>query len=300
MTTSIRKNSPQFNVSELPITLGSGGYANVCLGAINGVALCAIKKNEKWPSFGYREASILSSLKHPYIVRYFGQFPDKAECKVHRLITEYCPSNVVQWTARGVFSKTHYFSKFFRQLSIAVAYLHEKNILHLDIKPNNILIDRFGEIKLADFGTAKIGTTTFISQDQQFGSAQYRAPESLFHKQYGTKSDLFGVGITVLTAKCQIPPIFENDEENQKLKVKTAIETNTFEKIFSISGEIFSSENSSEEKIIKKLKLLVDKCLALNPKNRLNATQLTLNIAASLEDRVVTISDKSKKINIKN
>ncbi len=290
MTTSIREN-PSFTFSELPVLLGRGGHASVVLGTLNGITacpnsttLCAIKKNQKYPSIGLREADILKSLNNPYILSYYGQFLDK-KSSTHRLVTQYCPSNAVHWIKHGLFAKACHFSKLCRQLSIGVAYLHEKNILHLDIKPNNILIDRVGTIKLADFSAAVIGTKTFISKNQPFGTFPYRSPEGLLNNQYGTESDLFSFGITVLTAKCQRPPIFEKTEEDQKLKVRSAIKTGTFKTKFSVSNESFVSANSSEEKSMKKLKSVVNDCLALDPTRRPNAKQLVLAIHACLEDR---------------
>ncbi|MEZ4746909.1 MAG: serine/threonine-protein kinase [Calditrichia bacterium] len=82
-----------------------------------------------------------------------------------------------------------------RQLLAALAYAHGKGIVHRDVKPANILIDRGGTVQLTDFGLARILVDTeFTRQNTLLGSPAYMSPEQITGESLDGRSDLFSVG----------------------------------------------------------------------------------------------------------
>ncbi len=82
-----------------------------------------------------------------------------------------------------------------RQLLAALAYAHGKGIVHRDVKPANILLDRGGTVQLTDFGLARILVDTeFTRQNTLLGSPAYMSPEQITGESLDGRSDLFSVG----------------------------------------------------------------------------------------------------------
>ena len=80
------------------------------------------------------------------------------------------------------------------QITRALCFLMDHNIIHSDIKPSNILLNRRGEVKLTDFG---LSTCTEVSQNR-LGSFAYMSPEKLQHGKHSHKSDIYSLGVSIL------------------------------------------------------------------------------------------------------
>ena len=152
------------------------------------------------------EMKIHKSLKHPRILTYLDSF----SC-----INKVAPSDSSAVLVTELASKGDLFNlidtvgclpekvarTYFNQLLDALSYLHFQSICHLDIKPENVLLDRNFGVKLADFGISK----KLASPDQllrdRIGTVFYTPPEKLRPESVydGFKADLFALGVTLFT-----------------------------------------------------------------------------------------------------
>lgn len=84
-----------------------------------------------------------------------------------------------------------------QQLAAALRYLQTKDICHMDLKPQNILLTKNPDLvlKLGDFGLSRILTDENIEQSRFAGSIQYMAPEKILNQKYDSRIDLWSVGV---------------------------------------------------------------------------------------------------------
>ncbi len=156
------------------------------------------------------EISVLSQFDHPNIVKLLDEAHDG---KYRYFVMEYI---------EGITLKKHIISRgaleldeilfLSEQILSALAHVHEKNIVHSDIKPQNIVIVDSGDIKLMDFGISKslFGQTDEIS-DVAVGTVQYVSPEQAEGKPLDHLSDLYSFGVMLYEMATGILPfIHEN------------------------------------------------------------------------------------------
>lgn len=121
------------------------------------------------------------------------------ECKKLYILTEWVPGGNLEQNRKRFGGNEIVVKRFARQILLGVAYLHNKNIIHHDIKPTNILVDQHGVIKLADFGSSRlISTSTNINNESMRGTPNYMAPEVIKQTIKSRKSDIWSIGCTIL------------------------------------------------------------------------------------------------------
>ncbi|CAL9759374.1 unnamed protein product [Musa acuminata subsp. burmannicoides] len=142
-----------------------------------------------------QEIALLSQFEHENIVQYYGT--DKEDSKLYiflELVTQGSLSSLYQ-KYRLQDSQV---SAYTRQILNGLNYLHERNIVHRDIKCANILVHADGSVKLADFGLAKEMTKVTLLKSCK-GSVYWMAPEVINpRRSYGPAADIWSLGCTVL------------------------------------------------------------------------------------------------------
>ncbi|KAL5727112.1 mitogen-activated protein kinase kinase kinase [Ranunculus cassubicifolius] len=142
-----------------------------------------------------QEISLLSQFEHENIVQYLGT--DKDEEKLYIFLELVTKGSLAQ-TYQKYNLQDHHVSAYTKQILHGVMYLHDRNVVHRDIKCANILVDANGSVKLADFGLAKATKLNDVKSCK--GTAFWMAPEVVNRKGsgYGLAADIWSLGCTVL------------------------------------------------------------------------------------------------------
>ena len=142
------------------------------------------------------EALILSKLSCKYIVKYYNSFVD-SENNLN-IIMEYCDSGDLNSFICNLKKENKYLNEediwyFFIQISLGLAYIHSKNILHRDLKPMNIFLTNKNQIKIGDLGVAKLLSAN-ANASTCIGTPYYLSPEICKEKPYNSKGDVWALG----------------------------------------------------------------------------------------------------------
>nr|KAF6435167.1 cyclin dependent kinase 16 [Rousettus aegyptiacus] len=179
--------------------LGEGTYATVYKGKSkltdNLVALKEIRleHEEGAPCTAIREVSLLKDLKHANIVTLHDIIHTE---KSLTLVFEYLDKDLKQYLDDcGNIINMHNVKLFLFQLLRGLAYCHRQKVLHRDLKPQNLLINERGELKLADFGLARAKSIPTKTYSNEVVTLWYRPPDILLGStDYSTQIDMWGVG----------------------------------------------------------------------------------------------------------
>uniref|UniRef100_A0A8C5CPX7 Cyclin dependent kinase 17 n=1 Tax=Gadus morhua TaxID=8049 RepID=A0A8C5CPX7_GADMO len=179
--------------------LGEGTYATVFKGRSkltdNLVALKEIRleHEEGAPCTAIREVSLLKDLKHANIVTLHDIIHTD---KSLTLVFEYLDKDLKQYMDDcGNILSMQNVKIFLYQILRGLAYCHKRKVLHRDLKPQNLLINERGELKLADFGLARAKSVPTKTYSNEVVTLWYRPPDVLLgSSEYSTQIDMWGVG----------------------------------------------------------------------------------------------------------
>ncbi|CAH8588166.1 unnamed protein product [Schistosoma rodhaini] len=179
--------------------LGQGTYATVYKGkSLLTETLVALKEirlehDEGAPCTAIREVSLLRNLRHANIVTLHDIIHTE---KSLTLVFEYVERDLKQYLhdCHGIMHSDNV-QLFLYQLLRGLAYCHERRILHRDLKPQNLLINSRGDLKLADFGLARAKSIPIKTYSNEVVTLWYRPPDILLGStEYSTHIDMWGVG----------------------------------------------------------------------------------------------------------
>ena len=152
------------------------------------------------------EYTILASISHPFIVCLNGITQDD---KYLYLVLDYINGGELFVYLRSVGKFEVEQAQFYSaEIVIIFEYLHSKNIVYRDLKPENLLLDNKGYLKLTDFGFAKVVSSRTYTL---CGTPEYLAPEMLLNKGHGKAVDWWTFGILLYEMLAGIDPFADDD-----------------------------------------------------------------------------------------
>ncbi|MGB6688027.1 MAG: serine/threonine-protein kinase [Terracidiphilus sp.] len=277
--------------------LGTGGIGAVYLvermvgGALQRSALKVLAPHSAGPSFierFHREQHILGSLDHPHITRMLDaglsdrghpylvmEYVDGVQ------FDEYCDAHKL-----GIAERL----QLFLHVCDAVAYAHRNLIVHLDLKPSNILVTADGTVKLLDFGTSKLIRPDSLLTTTVMATPAYASPEQLRNEPVTTSCDIYALGAILFellagsrpghgaSVAVMIERAFKEQEADRLPDAVTA----------AAAEKHGLSEARLRQSLTGDLATIVSKCLNPRPRDRYQfVDSLTMDIQRYLSGRPV-------------
>jgi len=263
-TTTKPKNKWALNNFDIGRKLGSGKFGNVYVAREKQsqyvVALKVLFKRQITESNVEhqvrREIEIQSHLRHPNILRLYAYFHDQARIY---LVLEYAPQgtlyNALQAQPLKRFDDRQS-ATYIKALCSALIYLHEKDVIHRDIKLENLLLGHKGVLKIADFGWSVHEPSSM--RMTLCGTVDYLPPEMILNEPHTKNVDLWSMGVLCFELLVGRPPFYANNYDE------------TYKKILKVDYQL-------PEYVSKAAAHLISKLLVLNPENRLPLDQVMLH-----------------------
>lgn len=150
-----------------------------------------------------REVEALFKIRHENVLELYDTIEHENEMY---LITEYCANGDLSSLCQSTAKVTDALRlQIVQQLLNGLSHLHACGYIHRDLKPRNILLDKNGTVKIADFGFARPLQTQDLAETL-CGSPMYMAPEIMLHQKYSAKADVWSLGVLVYEMFCGRPP----------------------------------------------------------------------------------------------
>lgn len=204
---SVRQESTMLHDFEPLKLIGKGSYAVVCevkcKRTDNVYAMKILEKNSRMSTeesalrWALTELSVLRSTSHPYIVPLLSAFQTRGHLM---LVMKVCPggdmkSLIMQLKRIDDAPACLYVA----EVLLALCHLHDRGIMHRDVKPDNVLLDEDCHAMLADFGIAREGARGEQRTGSFCGSLAFCSPEVLQRQPYGASVDIYGLGALLYT-----------------------------------------------------------------------------------------------------
>ncbi|TPP60981.1 Serine/threonine-protein kinase PAK [Fasciola gigantica] len=203
------------------------------------------------------EIEVMKELRHESIVNYLESYLLRQENELW-VVMEYLDGGALTEVVTETVMDVPTIAAVTRECVKALAFLHDKNIIHRDIKSDNVLLGRQGQVKVTDFGfCAQLGNRQ-SKRDTMVGTPYWMAPEVVNKTvQYGQKIDIWSLGIMVIEMIDGEPPYLHE----QPLRAIMLIQAN-------------GKPHPKTKHIDSSMQHFLDRCLIVNPDARASAKDL--------------------------
>ncbi len=267
-------------------TLGQGAHSTIlqvrCQSDSRQYALKVVpiegKEDQKFYDQAEHEFRVAQMLDHPNLIKVYAFEPQRDWLfrvkKVHLLI-EYVNGKTLDTVPALAVPRL---VQVFTRIASGLFHMHRRNVLHADLKPNNILLSRAGDVKIIDFGLAWIKGQ---AKERVQGTPEYMAPEQAKHGQVTEKTDIYNFGATMYRLTTwRLPPSTVPAPDSPGMTSKV------FEKMLKPVREL--NANAPRE-----LCDVIHACLAYNPDRRPTRVSDVLDKLKMLETRLVRSPEDS-------
>jgi serine/threonine-protein kinase len=207
--------------------LGEGGMGTVYLAedtllerqvAIKELNISASPVSEAVGNRFQQEALALARLNHPNITHLYAFLPKD---DTYWMVMEYVNGNTLEeWLKIHGQMRPAIACSIIIQILDGLCHAHRKGIIHRDLKPANVMISEEGEVKVMDFGIARIRNSQRITQHgKSVGTLEYMAPEQIQGKEGDERTDIYAAGNILYELLCGQPP-FRADTDYHLMKAK--------------------------------------------------------------------------------
>ncbi|KAH7348745.1 kinase-like domain-containing protein [Rhexocercosporidium sp. MPI-PUGE-AT-0058] len=210
----IRQTKGKYSLTDFDMlrTLGTGSFGRVHLVQSKHnqrfYAVKVLKKQQvvkmKQVEHTNDERKMLQEVKHPFLITLWGTFQDS---KNLYMVMDFVEGGELFSLLRKSQRFPNPVAKFYAaEVTLALEYLHGKDIIYRDLKPENLLLDRHGHLKITDFGFAKkVPDITWTL----CGTPDYLAPEVVSSKGYNKSVDWWSLGILIFEMLCGFTPFWD-------------------------------------------------------------------------------------------
>ncbi|XP_031360681.1 serine/threonine-protein kinase PAK 3 [Lonchura striata] len=215
----VNEGDPKTKYTEF-VHIGQGGFGTVYK-AINPATgdVVALKKmplrKRSRKELVVNEIQVMKENRHPNIVNYIDSYLVNEDLW---LVMEYVDGGTLTSVLVQVFMEERMIAAISRECLKALDFLHSKNVIHRDVKSDNILLGMDGSVKLTDFGLCAQLTPERSTRCTVLGTPYWVAPEILKRKEYNTQVDIWALGIVAIEMLEGEPPYFkESPVQAQRL-----------------------------------------------------------------------------------
>lgn len=210
----------------------------------------------------FKEAKILEALNHPNIVKFKDVYITTS--KKLNIVMEYADGGDISKRIAEQKKLAKPFPEatildWFTQLCLAIKHVHDRKIIHRDIKGQNVFITKGGMLKLGDFGIARILNRTMEKARTVVGTPYYLSPEIIENKPYSFKSDIWSMGVMLYEMCALQPPFNANSLQFLALKI------------------VKGSYQPLQGNFSKEIKNLISSMLNVDPNRRPSAKEILRN-----------------------